>query len=148
MFKSDSDFLLFYYEAMGNRMLSPQIIIDMRINNGQGIIVPSHLLDMKSVTFNISPIAVDNLRIDQQTEYISFNARFQGIPFDVHIPFINIIGMNSKEEPGLWFPKPLNKSSQNTAKKEKTKSKPELKLVANNPGIVPKKSKADLKIVK
>jgi len=60
-----------------------------------GVVVPREFVQDGKITLNISPIAVQNL--DLQQEPIWFSARFSGRPFEVQVPSGAVLGIFARE---------------------------------------------------
>ena len=55
------------------------------------------------IIFNVSPNAVRNLTIEK--DYVLFDSRFSGSPFEVYVPMRAVLALVSKETgDGMWFP--------------------------------------------
>ncbi len=60
-----------------------------------GVVVPREFVQDGKITLNISPMAVQNL--DLQQEPIWFSARFSGRPFEVQVPSGAVLGIFARE---------------------------------------------------
>lgn len=55
------------------------------------------------IIFNVSPSAVRNFTIEK--DYVLFDSRFSGSPFEVYVPMRAVLALVSKETgDGMWFP--------------------------------------------
>lgn len=71
---------------------TPHIMIDVSVD---GVTVPlEHVKDGK-IILNVSRSAAHNLKLTNSA--ISFRARFSGVPFDVWVPIISVLGIYAKE---------------------------------------------------
>src|SRR5690625_5643608 len=81
------------YEWIVDNECTPYILVDAR---GPGVEVPQeHVNNEGQIVLNLNPTAVKDLLIGQ--EYISFNARFGGIPTQLFIPCGALLGIYARE---------------------------------------------------
>ncbi|MBL3529117.1 MAG: ClpXP protease specificity-enhancing factor [gamma proteobacterium endosymbiont of Lamellibrachia anaximandri] len=67
------------------------------------VMVPRNFVDEGRMVLNLSPSAVVGLELGN--EWISFSARFNGSPEDVHLPPTAVLGIYGKESNrGMLFP--------------------------------------------
>ncbi|TNF35525.1 MAG: ClpXP protease specificity-enhancing factor [Gammaproteobacteria bacterium] len=71
---------------------TPHILVDVTVN---GVAVPPGYAEDDRIVLNISPSAVRHLLI--ANESVSFNARFGGSPYDIHVPMPAIMGIYARE---------------------------------------------------
>lgn len=71
---------------------TPYVLVDASLS---GVQVPQDYVNQGQIVLNISPVAVQNLLIDD--EGISFNARFGGVPMSVYVPTVAILAIYAKE---------------------------------------------------
>ena len=95
--------------------------------------VPMDYVNNQEIVLNIGPDACQALQMDN--EWITFKARFAGVPRDIMVPITQVMAIYAKENgQGMSFPV----ERQNT---------PEPTRTADTPAIPPK-GKPSLKIVK
>jgi len=109
--------------------LTPQLLVDAELN---GVEVPAEFVEDGQIVLNISPQAVDHLEMGN--EYISFSARFRGVPRSVLVPVDAVLAVFDRESrQGMSFPSvPEPGDDAPAAKSEKPaapRKKPNLKLV-------------------
>lgn len=67
-----------------------------------GVSVPQDFVRDGQITLNISPSAVRDLELSNQ--FVSFNARFGGIPTDIYAPIESVMAIFAKENgQGMGF---------------------------------------------
>jgi len=71
---------------------TPYVLVDAGL---PGVQVPQDYVNNGQIVLNISPSAIRSLLINQ--EGLSFNARFGGVPMDVHVPLVAILAIYAKE---------------------------------------------------
>ncbi len=93
------------YEWIVDNECTPYILVDAR---GPGVEVPQeHVNNEGQIVLNLNPTAVKDLLIGQ--EYISFNARFGGIPTQLFIPCGAVLGIYARENgQGMVFEPEVN----------------------------------------
>ena len=159
------------HEWMTDNDLTPHLAVDARV---QGVMVPDQFTRDEQLVLNISYSAVQGLIID--SDGVSFNARFGGVPMNIFIPLAAILAIYAREngqgmgfgmEPGA---DELMKQAQGLSvegsgpvsdSNSSTKAKTTLKSKASGPvsmdrrdesqpqqGGKPKKGKPTLKIIK
>lgn len=123
------------YEWIVDNTSTPYLLVDAHADN---VSVPLEFVNKDGqIVLNIAPTAVKGLQISNDS--VSFNARFGGIPTDIHVPCHAILGIYARENgQGMIFdtePDPTPPSSpKNTLNKkdkgEKTSlKKPSLRVV-------------------
>ena len=81
------------YEWIVDNRSTPYLLVDA---HGEGVSVPQDFVNKDGqIILNISPGAVKNLAVTN--EHVSFNARFGGIPTDIHVPCVAILGIYARE---------------------------------------------------
>lgn len=94
-----------------------------------GVEVPQDFVRDGQITLNIAPTAVRDLSIDN--EFVSFNARFGGIPTDISGPIGAVVAIFAKENgQGMGFevempPEPPEESDDS----KRLSGRPSLKVV-------------------
>jgi len=71
---------------------TPYVLVDASM---PGVQVPQDYVNNGQIVLNIAPGAIRSLVINQ--EGLSFNARFGGVPMDVHVPLVAILAIYAKE---------------------------------------------------
>ncbi|MGD8174603.1 ClpXP protease specificity-enhancing factor [Marinimicrobium sp. ARAG 43.8] len=121
------------YEWIVDNGCTPYILVDAR---GPGVEVPQqHVNKDGQIVLNINPTAVKDLFIG--LDNIQFNARFGGIPTDLHIPCASVLGIYARENgQGMVFepepdpePPKSDTSGNKTAGKKDAPKRPNLKVV-------------------
>lgn len=121
------------YDWIVDNNCTPYILVDAMAN---GVEVPQqHVNKDGQIVLNISPTAVMALSLDNQG--ISFNARFGGIPTDIHVPARAVLGIYARENgQGMVFEPELEPEPTPPAPKvakpkpvRKEPSRPSLRVV-------------------
>jgi len=87
------------FEWIIDNGLTPHVLIDAEVPEVQ---VPRQYVDEGRIILNISPSAVQNFSIDNQ--WLSFNARFGGKPFEIFAPIHAIRAVYAAENSeGMMF---------------------------------------------
>ncbi len=71
---------------------TPHIVVDASV---QGVQVPMDYVANGQIVLNISPSAVKGLMIDNGG--VEFNARFGGVPVNVHVPIRAVMAIYARE---------------------------------------------------
>lgn len=80
--------------------LTPHLLVNAE---AKGVVVPEQFVQDGRIVLNISPGAVRNLELSNQG--ITFEARFGGIPMEVHVFPSAVLGLYAKENGrGMLFP--------------------------------------------
>ena len=80
------------HEWMGDNGNTPHIVVDAGVD---GVRVPSQHVKDGKIILNISDSAAHNLQL--RNDFISFRARFGGVPFDVIVPMSAVLGIYARE---------------------------------------------------
>ena len=80
------------HEWMGDNRKTPHIVVDATVD---GVGVPSQHVKDGKIILNISDSAAHNLQL--RNDFITFRARFGGVPFDVIVPMSAVLGIYSRE---------------------------------------------------
>ncbi len=92
--------------------------------------VPMDYVKDNEIVLNISPDACQQLSLDN--DWISFKARFAGVPRDINVPMSNVMAIYAKENgQGMSFPVEKITPPEPTEDKNTpiSKGRPSLKLV-------------------
>ncbi|MFK8067650.1 MAG: ClpXP protease specificity-enhancing factor [Gammaproteobacteria bacterium] len=81
-----------FYEWILNNDLTPHLMVDAE---AQGAQIPLEFVTDGQIILNISPMAVKFL--DLGNEWVYFNARFGGIPQDIHVPVYAVKAIYAQE---------------------------------------------------
>ncbi len=93
------------YQWILDNELTPHLLVEPR----DDVQVPPRAIRDGKVVLNISPQAVEDLKLDN--EVISFEARFAGDPFSVFVPVDAVKGIYARENGrGLLFPEETDDS--------------------------------------
>jgi len=108
------------------------VVVDAGVN---GVEVPSDYVSNGQIVLNISGSAVNGLSISNDA--VNFNARFGGVPMEVHVPVRAVMAIYAKEngqgmvfgsEPGTPGPDDPTETPDKSDVK-KIDKKPSLKVV-------------------
>jgi stringent starvation protein B len=81
------------YEWIVDNKSTPYLLVDA---HGEGVLVPQNFVNKDGqIILNISPTAVKDLQVSNDS--VSFNARFGGIPTDIHVPCNSVLGIYARE---------------------------------------------------
>ena len=80
------------HEWMSDNGHTPHIVVDAGID---GVSVPEEHIKDGKIILNISDSAAHNLKISNSA--VSFRARFGGVPYDVWVPILSVLGIYAKE---------------------------------------------------
>jgi len=106
------------YEWIVVNDLSPYLLVDAKIN---GVKAPSEFSVNEKIVFNLSPQAVKDLNLGNDT--LTFRARFSGKSHNIVVPIAAVLAIYSKENGrGMVFseddetqpPDPSNSDKPNT----------------------------------
>jgi stringent starvation protein B len=93
-------FIRALYEWLVDNGLTPHILVDAEAD---GVLVPQGYVENGQVVLNLSPSAVQMLELGN--DFISFNARFGGVPTDISVPPSAVLGIYARENGrGMLFP--------------------------------------------
>jgi stringent starvation protein B len=127
------------HEWILDNQCTPYVLVDASL---AGVQVPQDYVTQGQIVLNISPVAVQNLLVDD--EGLSFNARFGGVPMSVYVPTVAMLAIYAKENgQGMVFgteagapdpndpPKPTKVETEADKKSESeaASSRPALKVV-------------------
>lgn len=93
-----------YFDWLVDNELTPYLVVDATYTN---VKVPVEYVKDGQIVLNLSTSAVKNLQLTN--EFISFDARFRGIPQDVYIPMGAALAIYARENgDGVMFePEPI-----------------------------------------
>jgi len=116
------------YEWIIDNGLTPYLLV---IADEPGVIVPQDFVEDGKIVLNISPTAVQNLQLEDES--VNFSARFSGHPMQVVIPVASAAALYARENgQGMIFPEegidPQPPDPDQGTEKKKT-SRPSLKVV-------------------
>lgn len=87
------------YEWVLDNQLTPHVVVNA---HEEGVRVPQEYVQDGQITLNLSPDAVKNLNMDNDS--LSFSARFRGVPMDIQVPVAAILGVYARENgQGMMF---------------------------------------------
>ncbi len=81
-----------FYDWLLDNELTPHLVVDINL---PGVEVPLEFARDGQIVLNIAPRAVGNLELGN--EYVSFNARFGGVPREVMVPMAAVIALYARE---------------------------------------------------
>ena len=79
-------------EWIMDNTMTPHIVVDA---SGDGVIVPLQFVENGKIVLNISPFAVRDLLLNDES--ILFSARFAGKSMNVVVPVANVLAIYAKE---------------------------------------------------
>jgi stringent starvation protein B len=80
------------YEWIVDNNCTPYVLVDASTEN---VMVPEQYVKDDQIVLNISPDAVVDLQISNES--MVFNGRFGGVATDVHVPIAAVIGIYARE---------------------------------------------------
>jgi stringent starvation protein B len=80
------------YEWILDNDCTPYVLVNAE---EAGVVVPQQYIKDGQIVLNISPAAVVDLVIDNES--MLFNGRFGGVPIDVFVPMSAVIGIYARE---------------------------------------------------
>ena len=106
--------------------LTPFILVDAEF---EGVTVPGQFVENGKIVLNINPQAIQALSISNES--VDFSARFQGTPWDIHIPIAAVLAIYTKENGrGMMFTEEDGEGEPPPESPEPSKpSRPSLKVV-------------------
>ena len=118
------------YEWILDNDSTPYILVNA---HGDDVAVPQEHVKEGQIILNISPTAVQELKIENQA--MEFSGRFAGVPTRVFVPIVSVLGIYARENgQGMFFeveestpepPKPDKKKDDSGSKP----SRPSLRVV-------------------
>jgi len=111
-----------FYDWIVDNALTPYMLVNAEYED---VTVPEQYVENSQIILNVSPTAVQNLALDNDS--VSFSARFSGQPFSVYVPTEAVLGIYARENgKGMFFQD--EKVESPPSEPAQTKS-PALKLV-------------------
>ena len=96
---------------------TPHVIVDI---NAEGVDVPDQAIQDGKLVLNIAPQATLDLEISN--EFISFQARFAGSPYDIFLPIDAVMAIYARENgQGMMFAQGKEEAVKEDAGKENGK---------------------------
>lgn len=87
------------YQWIVDNGMTPHILVDA---NAEQCDVPQHLISEGKIVLNIAPMAVNGLTLADNE--ITFSARFDGKPNNIHLPITAILAIYARENgQGMMF---------------------------------------------
>lgn len=129
MLSSKSYLFRALYDWIVDNNCTPHMVVDAMLPDVQ---VPQQFVKDGQIVLNISPGAVVGFSIDRQS--VDFNARFGGVPLNVHVPMYAVTGIYARENGrGMMFdpeelPDPEHPQPEHSNKKSGS-GKPVLRVV-------------------
>jgi stringent starvation protein B len=153
MLSNRSYLLRAFYDWIVDSQCTPYVIVDTENHPVQ---VPREIIQKGKVTFNVSPDATRNFKIDY--ENLSFLTRFSGVTREISAPVDSITAIYALENGrGMIFEAEdfmtgVSSKEPTVEPKIEAKAKPHLELVSNpevssESSSTPKKDRSHLKIV-
>jgi stringent starvation protein B len=108
------------YEWIVDNRCTPYLVVNADL---EGVQVPRSYVKDGQIILNVAPAAVAGLRLNNDA--VIFNARFGGVPMEVNVPIIAVLGIYARENgQGMVFepeetpppgsPPPLSDSNRPT----------------------------------
>lgn len=122
-----------FYDWIVDNGCTPYVVVNA---NRDDVQVPRTYVKDGQIVLNVSPSAVMAFRLDNAT--MEFNARFGGVPMQVHVPMSAVLGIYAREngqgmifEPEENTPElpPTDGPQSDSSAKAKKPGKPGLKIV-------------------
>lgn len=121
-----------FYEWIVDNDWTPYVVVNAEVT---GVSVPQDFVENGKIVLNVSPDAVRDLSLSNK--YVSFSARFAGVPHEIYIPMRavgavyakeNGRGMVFKDEEDDFFP-PDGEDDAQGGKKSSSNGRPKLTIV-------------------
>ena len=80
------------YDWIVDNNCTPHLLVDA---DAEGVEVPQDYVTDGQIVLNVSPSAVVNLQL--RNESVSFSGRFGGVPVDITVPVEGVIGIYARE---------------------------------------------------
>ena len=114
------------YEWILDNDCTPYVVVNATLKD---VVVPQQFVEDGQIVLNVSPSAVRGLDIGN--DFLTFDARFGGVPMDVFVPLYAVIGIYARENgEGLLFDEELPADPEPTPPKpELAVKRPSLKVV-------------------
>ncbi len=80
------------YDWILDNKCTPYVLVDA---GGKEVAVPQQYVKDGQIVLNISPTAVMDLLIGNDT--LQFNGRFGGMPMDIYVPIASVMGIYARE---------------------------------------------------
>jgi stringent starvation protein B len=123
-----------FYDWIVDNGCTPYVVVNANLDDVQ---VPRTYVKDGQIVLNVSPSAVMAFRLDNAA--MEFNARFGGVPMQVHVPMSAVLGIYARENgQGMIFEPeentppelpPADGTSSDSSAKTKKPGKPGLKIV-------------------
>lgn len=80
------------YDWIVDNNCTPHLLVDAE---SEGVEVPQDYVTDGQIVLNVSPSAVVNLQLSNES--VSFSGRFGGVPVDIMVPVDGVIGIYARE---------------------------------------------------
>ena len=80
------------YDWIVDNNCTPHLLVDA---DAEGVEVPQDYVTDGQIVLNVSPSAVVNLQLSNES--VSFSGRFGGVPVDITVPVEGVIGIYARE---------------------------------------------------
>jgi len=80
------------YEWIVDNGLTPHLLVDIE---GDEVMAPVEFAEGSQLVLNVSPSAVRGLSL--ANDAVAFEARFGGVPQNVHVPIIHVLAIYARE---------------------------------------------------
>jgi stringent starvation protein B len=113
------------YEWIVDNDCTPHVLVNAM---AELVEVPQQFVKNGQIVLNVSPQAVMDLLIDN--EAMSFNGRFGGVPMDIYVPMVAVMGIYARENgQGMIFEVEDNPEPEPPKEDGAPKGRPSLKVV-------------------
>ncbi len=113
------------YQWLLDNEFTPHLLVNANFPNTE---VPQDFVNKGSIILNINPSSIQHLQMEN--DFISFNARFNGVAHQIFIPPQAVLGIFAKENnQGMLFPEIETDLDPEPPKTTPSKSRPTLKIV-------------------
>ncbi len=80
------------YEWILENNCTPYVLVNAMADHVE---VPKQFVKDGQIVLNISPVAVMDLQVTDET--VTFNGRFGGVPMDIYVPMTAVMGIYARE---------------------------------------------------
>ncbi len=114
------------YEWILDNESTPYILVD---TSHEGLAIPPGIASDGKVVLNLAPQAIQEL--EMSNDFVSFSARFGGVPHDVYCPMTSLLAIYARETgEGMMFPEEDAAESDGDSNTDDTKpTGPTLKVI-------------------
>lgn len=129
-----------YYDWIQDNHLTPYLLIQANLPH---VLVPLEYIDPSdgTIVLNISATAVSNLNLTNKKNAITFQARFNGVLWDIFVPYYAVLGIYAEENEAAGMMFELSNDEieadqqqfeKNTTEKTSAAKHPHLRVIKND----------------